>query len=75
MMWANTKIESLRPLIHSAVTRPYREGSITENGIKTTYYYLCKGERTLTKGKDDAKLQQYVEEFNKLVKDYAERSL
>lgn len=126
-VWANTKIESLRPLIHSAVThfewwgksvldgdfrclsqskireldlnvghfamdelakivasipnlqgaatRPYREGSITENGIKTTYYYLCKGKRTLTQGKDDAKLQKYVEEFNKLVKDYAERSL
>lgn len=33
-------------------------------------YYLCKGKRALTKGKDDAKFEAYLQEFEALVEKY-----
>lgn len=59
------KIDELARLVASIpdltgeITKPYKESTIIKNGEKTTYYLLCKGKRTLVKGKDDDKLKVF----------------
>ena len=55
------------PNLRGTITRPYTEGSIIKEHVKTTYYFLCKGKRTLIKGKDDDKLKKYLEDFERLL--------
>ena len=70
------KLEELAELVASIPNlkensiKPYREGSIMEKGVITTYYYLCKGKKTLQKGQDDDKLAKYLAEFEGLVEKY-----
>ena len=58
------------PDLRGIVTKPYKEFSITEHDKKTTYYLLCKGKKTLVKGKDDEKLEKYLADFESLVEKY-----
>ena len=58
------------PDLRGTVTKPYKEFSITEHDKKTTYYLLCKGKKTLVKGKDDEKLEKYLADFESLVEKY-----
>lgn len=44
------------------ISKPYAECD--------TKYYLCKGKRALTKGKDEDKLEAYLSEFEALVEKY-----
>lgn len=59
------------PSLRGTATKPYRESSIIDTDqSKTTFYFLCKGKRRLVKGKDDAKLEKYIDEFEHLVNCY-----
>ena len=58
------------PDLKGTVTKPYTEGSVVEHDKKTTYYFLCKGKKTLVKGKDDEKLEKYLADFESLVEKY-----
>ena len=58
------------PGLKGTVTKPYTEGSVVEHDKKTTYYFLCKGKKTLEKGKDDEKLEKYLADFESLVEKY-----
>lgn len=70
------KIDELARLITSIpdltgeITKPYKESTIMESGKKTTYYLLCKGKRTLIKGKDEDKLEKYLMDYNSLIEKY-----
>ena len=76
MNFARFKMDELARLIASipdlkgTITKPYREGSVSEHGVRRTWYFLCKGKRSLEKGKDDEKLEKYLAEFNALVEKY-----
>lgn len=58
------------PGLRGKATTPYREVGIHENGKRTVYYNLCKGKRSLIKGKDESKLNEYLTEFDRLVEKY-----
>ena len=58
------------PNLKGSITKPYTEGSVTEQGKRTTYYFLCKGKKHLIKGKDDDKLEKYLIDFNNLLEKY-----
>ena len=59
------------PGLKGSATKPYKEVTITNaEKTSTTYYYLCKGKKTLTKGKDDEKLAKYLSEFECMVENY-----
>lgn len=58
-----------------SITIPYRQFGITEKNIETTYYYLCKGRRTLIKGKDDDKLKQYLDEYHRKLNEFISNKL
>lgn len=58
------------PDLTGEITIPYKEFTITKSGEKTTYYLLCKGKRTLIKGKDDDKLKKYLTDYNNLIERY-----
>ena len=62
------KIVSSFSNLKGTITNPYREISVIEKNVKTTYYYLCKGRKCLIKGKDDEKLKQYLDEYYKKLK-------
>ncbi len=58
------------PDLKGTVTEPYIESGIVKQDKKTTYYLLCKGKKTLVKGKDDEKLEKYLADFESLVEKY-----
>ena len=58
------------PGLCGKATTPYREFGIHENEKSTVYYNLCKGKRSLIKGKDESKLKEYLAEFDGLVEKY-----
>lgn len=58
------------PDLKGAITQPYKVGSIVWEDKEETYYYLCKGKRSLKKGKDDEKLEKYLADFACLVEKY-----
>lgn len=76
MSIARFKMDELARLVASipdlkgTITKPYTEGSVTEYGTRTTWYFLCKGKRKLIKGKDEAKLEKYLTEYYDLVAKY-----
>ncbi len=50
---------------------PYYESSIiTRRDGEKTYYCLCKGKKRLEKGRDEEKLERYLEEYNGLIEKY-----
>ena len=67
-----SKLLSLFPEdLKGMIVEPYREGSTVDaKGNNTTFYFLCKGKKKLTKGIDDEELRKYVDEFDGLVKRY-----
>lgn len=58
------------PGLKGTITTPYWKGSVTEHGVTRTWYYLCKGKKSLEKGKDDEKLEKYLADFERLVEKY-----
>ena len=53
------------------ITIPYRIGTIADmDGTEVKYYILCKGRKMLLVGKDDAKLNKYLKEYNHLLELY-----
>lgn len=70
------KMEELARIVASIpglcgkATKPYHECGISQNGETTVYYDLCKGKRSLVKGKDEVKLNEYLAEFDRLIEKY-----
>lgn len=58
------------PDLKGSATMPYWEMGYVQEGKRTTFYFLCKGKRRLTKGKDEEKLEKYLKDFQGLVAKY-----
>ncbi len=51
------------------ITQPYTTGGIQNlDGSREDYYFLCKRKKTCKKGKDDARFEKYLKEFDELLK-------
>lgn len=61
------------PGLKGTALKPYREAKIVESRGTTTFYFLCKGKRKLIKGKDDAKLEKYILEFEEMVERFRDK--
>lgn len=58
------------PDLKGRATVPHWEMGYTAGNERTVYYFLCKGKKRLTKGKDEDKLEKYLREFQGLVERY-----
>lgn len=61
------------PGLKGTALKPYKEAKIVESRGTTTFYFLCKGKRKLIKGKDDAKLEKYILEFEEMVERFRDK--
>lgn len=66
------KIVASIPDLKGKITKPYTESCLIWQNEKTTCYHLCKGKKSLLKGRDDGKLEKYLADFNCLVEGYKE---
>ena len=53
--------------LEGTVTLPYIECTIQEKGDFTTFRYLCKFKGECIKGRDDARFEEYLETFRKML--------
>lgn len=56
--------------LRGSITKPYISGGVKDSDGYTEYYFLCKNKRTCIKGKDDKRFQDYLDEFDSLLKKY-----
>ena len=54
--------------LKGSITQPYTSGGVKDKDGYTEYFFLCKGKRTCVKGKDDARFESYLNEFECLLK-------
>lgn len=54
--------------LKGSITQPYTSGGVKDKDGYTEYFFLCKGKRTCVKGKDDARFESYLNEFENLLK-------
>lgn len=54
--------------LKGSITKPYSRGGVKDKDGYTEYFFLCKGKRTCVKGKDDARFESYLNEFESLLK-------
>jgi len=57
--------------LQGTLVKPYYESTVIDDkGKETTFYFLCRGKRKLTKGIDEEKFHKYLDEFYELKKKY-----
>lgn len=61
--------------LNGSVSIPYTKGGIKDKDEYTEYYFLCKGKKTCVRGKDDKRFENYLNEFENLLKKCRENKM